>query len=434
MKKTLDDIKAAIAARDEQLLVLNTVWAELAKMHAAAEYLAVELYKAQVEIDKLKEQLEKANATLEKIQKNLEDYLETKRMAFPRFYFLSNDELLEILSQTKNVQAVQPHMAKCFDGIRRLDFGKDPKSIDIFGMVSPEGEYVGLGKNLKARGNVEQWLTSVEQSMQVSLKRLAKKAYQDYPESKRTEWIFAQPAQVVLAIAQIYWIRETEQYLAPASSDPAGDLGTWYEKNCSMLTDLTEIVRQDLNKLQRKIAGALITIDVHSHDIIEILINKKAHSISDFDWQMQLRQYWEQKEALVREEQLVLRALSFDTSTGQPPSALLLAYLSVMRAPRPLCELSCALLNDSACQPSLSHLASSPNVLAASVIHLASSLLRTPNVSAMIERLHTYVDDANVHFVCFNRHHHHRCRRRRRRRLLVAAEFAVEARTPRAPW
>lgn len=37
------------------------------------------------------------------------------------------------------MQAVQPHMGKCFDGIRRLDFGDDPKSIDIFAMISGEG-------------------------------------------------------------------------------------------------------------------------------------------------------------------------------------------------------------------------------------------------------------------------------------------------------
>jgi hypothetical protein len=46
---------------------------------------------------------------------------------------------------------VQPHMIKCFDGIKALDFGPDPKSVDIYGMVSPEGEKVNLGKNLKVR-------------------------------------------------------------------------------------------------------------------------------------------------------------------------------------------------------------------------------------------------------------------------------------------
>lgn len=66
------------------------------------------------------ETFQKSNETLEKIQKNLEDYLETKRMAFPRFYFLSNDELLEILAQTRNVQAVQPHMSKCFGKLLSL--------------------------------------------------------------------------------------------------------------------------------------------------------------------------------------------------------------------------------------------------------------------------------------------------------------------------
>ena len=45
--------------------------------------------------------LRNANETLAKTQKRVEDHLETKRQAFPRFCFLSNDELLEILAQAR---------------------------------------------------------------------------------------------------------------------------------------------------------------------------------------------------------------------------------------------------------------------------------------------------------------------------------------------
>ena len=58
---------------------------------------------------------------LEDVQKSLEAYLRVKREAFPRFYFLSNDELLEILAQaTRNPKAVEKHLRKCFDAISTL--------------------------------------------------------------------------------------------------------------------------------------------------------------------------------------------------------------------------------------------------------------------------------------------------------------------------
>lgn len=50
--------------------------------------------------------LNEMNTKLEEIQKSLDMYLETKRQIFPRFYFLSNDDLLEILGQSKNPDAV----------------------------------------------------------------------------------------------------------------------------------------------------------------------------------------------------------------------------------------------------------------------------------------------------------------------------------------
>lgn len=72
----------------------------------------------------LMDTLVEMNIILEDIQKSLDMYLETKRHIFPRFYFLSNDDLLEILGQSRNPEAVQPHLKKCFDNIKLLRMQK----------------------------------------------------------------------------------------------------------------------------------------------------------------------------------------------------------------------------------------------------------------------------------------------------------------------
>lgn len=91
-----------------------------------------------IDSEKLKIEFNQSNKTLDEIQKSLNEYLETKRRSFPRFFFLSDEELLEILADTKDPQKVQKHINKCFEAINALQFNGD----DVIGMVSAEKEAV----------------------------------------------------------------------------------------------------------------------------------------------------------------------------------------------------------------------------------------------------------------------------------------------------
>jgi hypothetical protein len=91
----------------------------------------------------LLETFRECNKLLDQVQKGLSAYLETKRGIFARFYFLSDDELLEILSQTKDPKAVQPHMRKCFDNIAALKFEDD---LRMSAFISAEGESVSFNQ------------------------------------------------------------------------------------------------------------------------------------------------------------------------------------------------------------------------------------------------------------------------------------------------
>lgn len=83
-----------------------------------------------------------------------------KRQAFPRFYFLSNDELLQILSNAADIKAVEKHINKCFDNICGLIL-VDPNynASDIQGMISGEKEEVlFIGKVKVKNSGVEAWM------------------------------------------------------------------------------------------------------------------------------------------------------------------------------------------------------------------------------------------------------------------------------------
>jgi dynein heavy chain, axonemal len=144
-----------------------------------------------IKIDNLRGMVFDSYAKLEEVQKGLNQYLESKRGLFPRFFFLSDPELLEILSETKEPTKVQPFLKKCFEAIEKLEFDDERK---IHAMFSSEGErvpYVKIIDPVAAKGNVEEWLRPVEEVMIKSVKDVIDKSNLDYskPGQEREKWV-----------------------------------------------------------------------------------------------------------------------------------------------------------------------------------------------------------------------------------------------------
>jgi len=136
------------------------------------------------------------NTKLDIVQKGLRDYLESKRAVFARFYFLSNDELLEILSQTKEVENVRPHLRKVFENLVDVTFMPDKTIIEMFSGEKEKIEFVSP-VDPKEKG-VEYWMGDLEKMMYTTVRHVLKYSIDNYIEIKRTEWCLRHPGQCVL--------------------------------------------------------------------------------------------------------------------------------------------------------------------------------------------------------------------------------------------
>lgn len=291
------DIQRQLPQEAKIFVVVDKSWKEIMR-HVAKYSLALPAMTQ----NGYYEILHRNNILLEQITRCLEAYLEVKRVAFPRFYFLSNDELLEILAQTKNPHAVQPHLRKCFDAVSKIEFGvkegdkkgEKVQTNDIISMVSPEGERVPFGRGLKARGSVEDWLGKMEDAMFAALKRCMKSAYQKYKTMDKIDWIQENPNQVVLTVSQEAWAQNIHEIFDSdnGKANISKRLVKFETKLNNDLGVLAALARTKLSSLVRKILCALITVDVHAMDSVSSLIQNNVASSDDFNWLKMLRYYW----------------------------------------------------------------------------------------------------------------------------------------------
>jgi hypothetical protein len=233
---------------------------------------------------------------LELCQKSLSGYLETKRSLFPRFYFVSDPVLLEILGQGSDPAAVQPHLKSVFDNIAQVTFD-ERDATEIVAMNSSEGEHIPMFDTMKAEGNVETWMTTLEHHMQSTMKAIVQDVAQVVGGGD-TDWekfIDAYPAQCVLLGYQMVWTRICEDALIKAKQE-RGIMNATNRRVAQMLLDLTRMTTRQLDKIQRTKIETLVTIQVHQRDVFDKIVRDKVRSSTDFEWTKQTRFYWKSEE------------------------------------------------------------------------------------------------------------------------------------------
>eukprot|EP00794_Sanderia_malayensis_P000407 gene407-1042_t len=308
--------------------------------------------------------------------KSLAGYLNKKRKDFPRFYFVNDTALLNILSKPHNLDSVKLYLPSIFSGIQniqvvqseaplsrkgkkfstiaadvpglsvdsrrasveqskstyadshqegrlsKLDFSnkqsnsildhslvgeewrRDFPQLKIVSVSDSAGEVIKLESEIRLEKGVESWLKQLLQHVTRSVQKLLKRCSDDIHNGMLVEdWIFKYPTQVVLMNLMNIWTQESETAVAEIRMDRKA-LPNALRKFTTFFNKIPHIISRGawrnsdvaLNAVHTNRLETLVSVGLHLRDILEDLGKRKLRDVTDFEWQRNLRFYFQTDE------------------------------------------------------------------------------------------------------------------------------------------
>ncbi|MBO6262544.1 MAG: hypothetical protein J6N95_08120, partial [Bacilli bacterium] len=236
---------------------------------------------------------------LSKCEKALNLFMERKRADFPRFYFMSSVDLLDVLSKGNTPKAINKHISKIIIAMEKLEMqdnddktnpNRRPTATE---MITRTGvERIPFETPFALMGKVEVYLVDILKNMQSTIKSIVKKSISEVESKGQREWIEGTPSQACLLTDLMRFVTAVETAIKnlPKNSDA---LKQALEVQTKSLSYLIELILEDLTEETMAKVMVLIKSETHSRDVIDKLIQEKVSRTDDFVWQSQMKAYWD---------------------------------------------------------------------------------------------------------------------------------------------
>ncbi|KAF6216101.1 hypothetical protein GE061_000439 [Apolygus lucorum] len=253
-----------------------------------------------------KDDLRVIQENLEKCKQNLRAYLSNIRSLSPRFYFLTDEEVLKVLGSPPGLPD-QYIVTKMFVGVESLMTNEESSSvesahietsmkgdIEVTGMVSVEGETLKFSNHVSPKSATEAFIGDILVEMRASLKNIIYHGILDLPNARhnRKQWTYHHMGCTVLASSQVWFCGSVERaFIQIAEGNPKAMRRLLVKLNRELADDV-EIIRSELENNERKKLTTLLVQDAHSRDVIDKFVVYNVVNSGEFEWTSQLRFYW----------------------------------------------------------------------------------------------------------------------------------------------
>ncbi|KAG2769665.1 Dynein alpha chain, flagellar outer arm [Phytophthora cactorum] len=291
VKKQLPELTSDFEDIDREVRqILKTAWKTLNVQDACTE-------------PGLIKRLEVIVEKLELCKHRLKEFLDGRRRQFPRFYFMSEADLLDILSNGSHPDRIMPHCSKIYLATKTLtlvDRGPGERPVATSFVAGVGHEIVDFFEPPVLEGEAEIYLETIMRAMRLTLFKHIERSLVAYTEMPRVDWINFKDdtnkpmdaAQIILLAAGVHYVQEVERSFRSIQGGDKDALRNYNKMQEKQLEDLIKLTQSNISFAERQRVMVLITMDAHGRDIVANMIRAGVDEATHFQWQSQLKHYF----------------------------------------------------------------------------------------------------------------------------------------------